>query len=71
MNKCIISNHSLWACRHVIKIFNIVLQHLSSFTLRTPQETQVPAQERLKQTKVQYIFLTSTVNSLIATTSHM
>ncbi|XP_078366164.1 epidermal growth factor receptor kinase substrate 8-like isoform X2 [Oculina patagonica] len=30
---------------------NFLLEHLSSFTLRTPQESQVPAQERLKQTK--------------------
>ena len=29
------------------------LQHLSSFTLKTFQESQVPPQERLRQTKVQ------------------
>jgi len=36
---------------------NFLLEHLSSFTLTTPQEAQVPARERLKQTKVQYLTL--------------
>lgn len=30
---------------------NFLLEHLSSFTLKTPQEAQVPAKERLQQTK--------------------
>ena len=49
----------------LIKIFYIVLQHLSSFTLRTPQETQVTPQERLNQTKVQYLFFNKTVTGFL------
>lgn len=35
-------------------VFFFSLQHLSSFTLKTAQEAQVPPRERLKQTKVWY-----------------
>ena len=44
----------LYCCLINKTILHIFLQHLSSFTLKTAQEAQVPAKERLRQTKVQF-----------------